>query len=309
MPLKRIKNTEYPPIKIKDLIVRGNSSGILSIIPESINQQINDQWIYYLMQTDTYMLKQTDMLTAYIFQNFKERVLLDRYSDMFTDWKESEDFETYTGLIEETIKTTLIGNKEKYRKIFEAQFLKFHPEWNVDGEEITERTLNQTGNVTDAKTGNDSTTRTGNETDEKTGTESNTRTGSESNTQSGSTTETTAKTSYDSNTFYDAEKVTTEPNQAATTTQYNNVKDETSFTGRKDTHTYNTVKDKTDYDSTNTNTRNLQDVERTVLIRHGNIGVVSTVKLLQEYIQLAEEVNFLDIVARDVVNSISYLTY
>ena len=309
MPLKRIKNTEYPPIRIKDLIVRGDSSGILSIIPEAINQQINDQWIYYLMQTDTYMLKQTDMLTAYIFQNFKERVLLDRYSDMFTDWKESEDFETYTGLIEETIKTTLIGNKEKYRKIFEAQFLKFHPEWNVDGEEITERTLNQTGNVTDAKTGNDSTTRTGNETDEKTGTESNTRTGSESNTQSGSTTETTAKTSYDSNTFYDIEKVTTEPNQAATTTQYNNVKDETSFTGRKDTHTYNTVKDKTDYDSTNTNTRNLQDVERTILIRHGNIGVVSTVKLLQEYIQLAEEVNFLDIVARDVVNSISYLTY
>lgn len=309
MPLKQIKNTEYPPIKIKDLIVRGNNTGILSIIPEAINQQINDQWIYYLMQTDTYMLKQTDMLTAYIFQNFKERVLLDRYSDMFTDWKESEDFETYAGLLEETIKTTLIGNKEKYRKIFEAQFLKFHPEWNVDGEEITERTLNQTGNVTDEKTGNDSTTRTGNETDEKTGTESNTRTGSESNTQSGSTTETTAKTSYDSNTFYDAEKVTTEPNQAATTTQYNNVKDETSFTGRKDTHTYNTVKDKTDYDSTNTNTRNLQDVERTVFIRHGNIGVVSTVKLLQEYIQLAEEVNFLDIVARDVVNSISYLTY
>lgn len=309
MPLKRINNTKYPPIRIKDLIARGNSSGILSIIPEAINQQINDQWIYYLMQTDTYMLKQTDMLTSYIFQNFKERVLLDRYSDMFTDWKESEDFETYAGLLEETIKTTLIGNKEKYRKIFEAQFLKFHPEWNVDGEEITERTLNQTGNVTDEKTGNDSTTRTGNETDEKTGTESNTRTGSESNTQSGSTTETTAKTSYDSNTFYDAEKVTTEPNQAATTTQYNNVKDETSFTGRKDTHTYNTVKDKTDYDSTNTNTRNLQDVERTVFIRHGNIGVVSTVKLLQEYIQLAEEVNFLDIVARDVVNSISYLTY
>lgn len=309
MPLKRINNTEYPPIKIKDLIVRGNNTGILSIIPESINQQINDQWIYYLMQIDTYMLKQTDMLTAYIFQNFKERVLLDRYSDMFTDWKEFEDFETYAGLLEETIKTTLIGNKEKYRKIFEAQFLKFHPEWNVDGEEITERTLNQTGNVTDAKTGNDSTTRTGNETDEKTGTESNTRTGSESNTQSGSTTETTARTSYDSNTFYDAEKVTTEPNQAATTTQYNNVKDETSFTERKDTHTYNTVKDKTDYDSTNTNTRNLQDVERTVLIRHGNIGVVSTVKLLQEYIQLAEEVNFLDIAARDVVNSISYLTY
>lgn len=309
MPLKRINNTEYPPIKIKDLIVRGNSSGILSIIPEAINQQINDQWIYYLMQTDTYMLKQTDMLTAYIFQNFKERVLLDRYSDMFTDWKESEDFETYAGLLEETIKTTLIGNKEKYRKIFEAQFLKFHPEWNVDGEEITERTLNQTGNVTDAKTGDDSTTRTGNETDSKSGTETNTRAGNETDTKSGTTTETTAKTSYDSDTFYDTERVTTAPNQATDTHTFNNVTDTQSYNDRTDTHTYNQVKDKTEYNNTNTNTRNLQDVERTVLIRHGNIGVVSTVKLLQEYIQLAEEVNFLDIVARDVVNSISYLTY
>ena len=309
MPLRVINNTNYAPIKIKDLITRGSNSGIPSLIPENINQQINDQWIYYLMQLDTYMLAQTDLLTAHIYQNYKDRIIYDRYSDMFTGWNESEDFEVFVGMIEETIKTTLIGNKEKYRKIFEAQFLKFHPEWNVDGEEITERILNQTGTVNDQKTGDDTTTRTGNETDTKSGTETTTRTGSETNTETGSTTETTSRTTYDSPTFYDAEKVTTTPNQATDTKTYNQVTDTAAFNNRTDTHTYNTVKDKTDYNNTNVNTRNLQDVEKTIYTRHGNIGVVSTVSLLKEYVELAEQINFLDIVAKDVVNSITYMTY
>lgn len=309
MPLKVMNNTNYAPIKIKDLITRGSHSGVSSLIPENINQQINDQWIYYLMQLDTYMLAQTDLLTAHIFQNYKDRIIYDRYGDMFSDWNESEDFEVFAGMLEETIKTTLIGNKEKYRKIFEAQFLKFHPEWNVDGEEITERILNQTGTVNDQKTGDDTTTRTGNETDTKTGSETNTRTGSETNTETGSTTETTSRTTYDSPTFYDAEKVTTTPNQATDTKTYNQVTDTASFNDRTDTHTYNQVKDKTDYNNTNMNTRNLQDIEKTVYIRHGNIGVVSTVRLLQEYVEIAEQLNFLDIVAKDIVNSITYMTY
>ena len=309
MPLKIIDNTKYAPLKIKDLITRGSHSGVSSLIPEDINQQINDQWIYYLMQLDTYMLAQTDLLTAHIFQNYKDRIIYDRYGDMFSGWNESEDFEVFAGMLEETIKTTLIGNKEKYRKIFEAQFLKFHPEWNVDGEEITERILNQTGTVNDQKTGDDTTTRTGNETDTKTGSETNTRTGSETNTETGSTTETTSRTTYDSPTFYDAEKVTTTPNQATDTKTYNQVTDTAAFNNRTDTHTYNQVKDKTDYNNTNMNTRNLQDVEKTVYIRHGNIGVVSTVRLLQEYVELAEQINFLDIVAKDIVNSITYMTY
>lgn len=309
MPIRQNNNTGYAPFRIKDLITRGNNFGVVSLIPENIHTQINDQWIYYLMQWSQYMMHDTDLLTAHIYQNYKQRVLYDRYSDMFVDWNESTDFSEYVNMITETIKTTLIGNKEKYRKIFEAQFLKFHPEWNVDGEEITERTLKQTGTLEDAKKGDDSTTRTGNETDSKAGTETSTRAGNETDTKTGTTTETTAKTTYDSDTFYDTERVITAPNQATDTHTYNNVTDTQTFNGRTDTHTYNDIKDKTEYNSTNTNTRDLQDVEKTVYIRHGNIGVVSTVKLLQEYIELAEQVNFLDIVARDVVNSISYLTY
>ena len=90
---------------------------------------------------------------------------------------------------------------------------------------------------------------------------------------------------------------------------YNNVKDEQTFTGRKDKTTYNTLKDKTDYNSTDTETRNMKDAERTVYIRHGNIGVVSTVRLLLENVELAEKVDFVGSVARDIVNAITYRTY
>jgi len=62
------------------------------------------------------------------------------------------------------------------------------------------------------------------------------------------------------------------------------------------------------YASTDTETRNLTDKEVTKNIKHGNIGVVSTVKLLQEYVELSD-LNILDIIAKDVVNSFTYMTY
>ena len=105
------------------------------------------------------------------------------------------------------------------------------------------------------------------------------------------------------------EKVIDEPTNKDETLTYNNVKDETEFTDRIDTHTYNSVKDKTDYNSTDTETRNLHDKEITIYERHGNIGVVSTVKLLQEYVELAEQLNFTATVAADIVNAITYMVY
>ena len=198
---------------------------------------------------------------------------------------------------------------EKYRKMFEAQFLKFHPEWNVDGVETTTRTLDQTGTDTNKKTGDDTATRTGNETNEKSGTETSTRTGNETDAKAGTDTKTTSKTTFDSATFYDAEKVVDTPTNRTDTHTYNSVADATSFNNRKDTRTYNQVKDKTDYNSTDTETRNLHDKEVTIYERHGNIGVVSTVKLLQEYVELAEQLNFTATVARDIVNAITYMVY
>lgn len=309
MPLRFKDNTKYPPIRISDLSYRNTTPGIESFIPENISTEINEEWIYYLMQVSTYKGFTTDYLTSRIYEMFSSRIIYDRYTEDFYSWDETSDFPILSEMLDNTIYHVLKTNAEKYRKIYESQFLKFHPEWNVDGEEITERELNMTGTDTHAKSGDDSTTKSGNYEVEKLGTESNTRTGNEKTDYAGTDTETISKTTYDSSTFYDVEKRVNEPTTKNDTLTYNNVKDEQTFNGRKDKTTYNTLKDTTDYNSTDTETRNMKDTERTVYTRHGNIGVVSTVKLLLENVELAEKVDFCGTVARDIVNAISYMTY
>lgn len=309
MPLRNINNTKYAPQHIRDLCIRNNNVVAFDFIPEDFNKEINNQWIYYLMQSADIYGTTTNILSQYIYEHFSSRRFYDRYEDMFEGWSENTDFQAFCALITQTIWSTLKNNDEKYRKMFEAQFLKFHPEWNVDGVETTTRTLDQTGTDTNKKTGDDTLTKSGNETDAKAGKEATTRSGNEKTTQSGKDTRTTSKTTYDDATFYDVEKVIDEPTNKDETLTYNNVKDETEYTDRVDTHTYNSVKDKTDYNSTDTETRNLHDKEVTIYERHGNIGVVSTVRLLQEYVELAEQLNFTATVAADIVNSITYMVY
>lgn len=309
MPLRMNDNTKYPPIRIKDLVYRNTTPGIESFIPEDIQLEINEDWIYFLMQVTEYKGITTDYLTSRIYEMYSSRVIYDRYTEDFYDWDETNDFQTFSYMINATVYHVLKTNAEKYRKIYESQFLKFHPEWNVDGEEITERELNMTGTDAHAKTGDDTATKTGNYEVEKMGSESSTRTGNEKTDYAGTDTETISKTTYDSATFYDVEKRVNTPTTKNDTLTYNNVKDEQTFTGRKDKTTYNTLKDKTDYNSTDTETRNMKDAERTVYIRHGNIGVVSTVRLLLENVELAEKVDFVGSVARDIVNAITYMTY
>ena len=309
MPLRMKDNTKYPPVRIKDLVYRNTTPGIESFIPEDIQLEINEDWIYYLMQVSEYKGITTDYLTSRIYEMYSSRVIYDRYTEDFYDWDETNDFQIFSYMINATVYHVLKTNAEKYRKIYESQFLKFHPEWNVDGEEITERELNMTGTDAHAKTGDDTATKTGNYEVEKMGSESSTRTGNEKTDYAGTDTETISKTTYDSATFYDVEKRVNTPTTKNDTLTYNNVKDEQTFTGRKDKTTYNTLKDKTDYNSTDTETRNMKDAERTVYIRHGNIGVVSTVRLLLENVELAEKVDFVGSVARDIVNAITYMTY
>ena len=309
MPLRMKDNTKYPPVRIKDLVYRNTTPGIESFIPEDIQLEINEDWIFFLMQVSEYKGITTDYLTSRIYEMYSSRVIYDRYTEDFYDWDETNDFQTFSYMINATVYHVLKTNAEKYRKIYESQFLKFHPEWNVDGEEITERELNMTGTDAHAKTGDDTATKTGNYEVEKLGSESSTRTGNEKTDYAGTDTETISKTTYDSATFYDVEKRVNQPTTKNDTLTYNNVKDEQTFTGRKDKTTYNTLKDKTDYNSTDTETRNMKDAERTVYIRHGNIGVVSTVRLLLENVELAEKVDFVGSVARDIVNAITYMTY
>ena len=110
----------------------------------------------------------------------------------------------------------------------------------------------------------------------QTGTDANARTGSDTSTNTGSDVTTGQRTTYDTS-FLDTDKSTL-------------------------THGHTVTNQ---FGSTDTETRNLRDEERITLERHGNIGVISTVKLIQEYRELSE-FDYYKFVTHDIVNNISY---
>lgn len=293
MPLKLNRNTNRPPYKIKDLINRWTEEGATTLLNDSLTTKIDDDFIFYLTQKANYTFvtgtQQTDILTAYIYDMFKDRVLLDKYAECFDGWSEISDFDAYVDMIKQTIENVIITNAEKYKKIYYAMTAQFNPLWNVDGTEITERELKQTGTNTRKKTGTDSTETSGTDTTETSGTETTDNTGSD--------TDTTQKTTFDTGTFYDTEKTTKGKNTSIESTD------------TRSTENTNTGTSETTYNTQDLDTRNLNDTERIVLTRQGNIGVVSTVRLLEEFKGLGEEIIFIDIVARDIVNSITFMVY
>ena len=195
----------------------------------------------------------------------------------------------------------------------------------------------KTGTETNAKTGTETDAKTGTETDAKTGTETtgysgselNTLSGSDSSTQTGTIMHGTQRTTTESDVFYDTEKVTDTFN-TPTTTLYG--KSETkSFNNRSDTLTLNTsdtithnttntithgTTDTLTHATTDTLTHNTNDVltldtvdtERTRHERHGNIGVTTTTKLLEEFRQYAD-FNLLDLISKEFVNSVTEGVY
>lgn len=194
--------------------------------------------------------------------------------------------------------------------------------------------LTKTGTEKVDKGGHDDLTMTGSEADAKTGSDTLAYSGTEKDEKGGALT--TAKTTYDSATFYDAEKQSDTTSNTKTftnrqdqttylstnTKSFTNRKDEQayasndtlSFTNRKDEQAYNSSntlsftnrKDETDFGKTNTRTDNLTEHETTVFTRGGNIGTTTSAQLQGGELDWLKRYNFLDIIARDIANEISY---
>lgn len=148
-----------------------------------------------------------------------------------------------------------------YSKLYETTVLEYNPLYNVDGTEITDRSLIQGGNNEHKLSGSDTTSYSGEEINTLSGTDTTAYSGTEANTLSGTDTlaysgsEANAKSGYDSDvgtggdtdttsvttfdsagTFHDTDKVY----QAAGTTDTHNYNstDTKSFTDREDSTTY-----------------------------------------------------------------------
>lgn len=158
----------------------------------------------------------------------------------------------------------------------------------------------------------------------------NTRTGSQSVTGSGTDTNSHGVFTFDDQDNVKHESIDSTEYGKTETTNYNNLKDsrvadsesETTY-GRRDATTYGKTdtttfgrrdettygkQDQMTYANTLTDTKNLQDKHVEMVIRQGNIGVVSSVALLTENMELYEneKFDFFKYVVRMCVNQVTY---
>lgn len=200
----------------------------------------------------------------------------------------------------------------------------------------------ESGTTATAHTGTITTTDTGTDTTVYTGTESNTRNGARTNAKTGGKTTIESESTTDALDFLNVKKTVesytdgvTIPDGEIETETYTNLADVKTFNqrqdqvtknlsnlqtnantdttthGKSDTTTHNTTDkqnynstDTTTYNSNNTETIDTLDTERTTHERHGNIGLTTTTQLLTEYVDYAQYFNYVDIVAKDLINAI-----
>lgn len=205
----------------------------------------------------------------------------------------------------------------------------------------------ESGTTATAHTGTITTTDTGTDTTVYTGSETNTRNGARTNAKTGGKTTTESESTTDSQSFLNVKKTVESytdgvsiPDGEIDTETYTNLADvktynqrqdqttknlsnlqtnansDTTTHGKSDTTTHNTTDkqnynstDTTTYNSNNTETIDTLDTERTVHERHGNIGVTTTTKLLTELVDYSQYFNYINIVAKDLINAITCITY
>lgn len=205
----------------------------------------------------------------------------------------------------------------------------------------------ESGSTATAHTGTITTTDTGTDTTVYSGTETNTRNGARTNAKTGGKTTIESESTTDAIDFLNVKKTVESytdgvniPDGEIDTETYSNLTDSKAFNqrqdqvtknlsnqqtnantdtithGKTDTTTFNNTdtqnynsKDKTTYNSSNTETIDTLDTERTTHERHGNIGVTTTTQLLTEYVEYSKLVDFVDIVARDILETITMGVY
>lgn len=114
----------------------------------------------------------------------------------------------------------------------------------------------------------------------QTGTDKFEKAGTDTTSNSGSDVTTGQKTTYDTS-FLDSDKSTLEHG----------------------------LESETEYDSSNTETRNLTDKETITVERHGNIGVTKSSELVMDTVELYQDIDIYKYMVHDIVNQITYGIY
>lgn len=237
------------------------------------------------------------------------------------------------------------GNAYKYRHLWELYVAKYNPIWNYDGtdeETITRalegatqgqkkntgtetrsdtgtqttantgtqthantgtQTVSDTGTQTRVNTGTQTVNDTGTQTANNTGTQTNAATGTDATTTGNTSTK--SVTSYDSATWHDAEKTV---DSGSNSTTYG--KTDTRTDALQSQRTDNLQSQRTDnLTEATTGANSENETIHTIRKRGGNQGTTTTQSMEQEELAWIGAFNFMDIVAADMCNEISYCFY
>lgn len=216
----------------------------------------------------------------------------------------------------------LKSKAHNYERLYNLYMEDYNPLWNVDGVTGTVAQDDHTGTDTRKKTGADTLRQQGTDTRAASGTDSTniltsddlTKSGNETMQASGDDTNVKQVTTFDSgDNWVNSEKDTVHNGKLDTHT-YNNVTDardistshDTTY-GRTDTNTKN-LTDTQEYNSTDQDTRNLTDKHIDMVIRQGNIGVVSSQKMWTEEAELWRDQmsEFVKQIIKEAVNLVTY---
>lgn len=253
-----------------------------------------------------------DMLWLY----YGDRVVF--FNRRFPD---DDDITTINNILRSWV-IMLKSKAHNYERLYNLYMQDYNPLWNVDGVTGTVAQDDHTGTDTRKKTGADTLRQQGTDIRAASGTDSTeivtsddlTKSGNETMQASGDDVNTKQVTTFDSGDKWVNSEKDTVHNGKLDTHTYNNVKDERDINtshdtkyGRTDTNTKN-LTDTQEYNSTDQGIKNLTDKHVDMVIRQGNIGVVSSQKMWTEEVELWRDTmsEFAKQIIKEAVNLVTY---
>ena len=270
------------------------------------------------LPTEDYITAISPLIDEFLKLNYGNRDML---YDFYEYLDEATDAQILTW-IKQKIYLLFQAKNESYKRIYQGLTVEYNPLWNVDGKV----TVTHSGTDTDRHTGTDTETHSGSDSVDNTGTDRTTET------HSGTDTRTIDNDGTDTNTERNSGTDATNNNVA--TFDDPNVRLNTSSQTLNGKQTVNTL----DHDTTTTDalqhgesvagsiTHGLsteteyghviarqnghiishENGHKIVTERQGKIGVTKSTVLLRDHLELWHGLSFLDIIAKDIINTICY---
>ena len=251
---------------------------------------------------EDYITAITPLIDEFLKFNYGNRDML--YD--FYEYLDGATDATILAWIKQKIYLLFQAKNESYKRIYQGLTEEYNPLWNVDGTE----TETHSGTDTETHSGSDTVSNSGTDrtTEAHSGTDTRTieNTGTDTNTETNSGTDTVNENvaTFDNpNMTPQSQTQTINGKQTVNAMQRNTTTTDGLAHGESIngsvTHGLET---ETEYGHVTT----YANGHKITRERHGNIGVTKSTELLRDHLELWQGLSFLDIIAKDIINTICY---